>query len=355
MKFKRRQAALITLLAASLLLTACGDNGAVEAAGTSASAATPAPVETVKANKLTSLEVPAELVLEPGAELPFPVVGIMKDGSKADVAQTKGTSYESSASDLVKVDADGTIIVSKKANTGDTAKITVKLHDQSGTTNVTIKASLESTAKPGQGDTVVVTNPTDRAVVVNKQRALPGDYIPSDLVYPNVKFSFSDKIDKRKMRKEAAEALESLFAAAKKDKIELAAVSGYRSYNTQKSLFAHYVKVQGLERASQVSAKEGHSEHQTGLTMDVSSASAKFLLEEHFGDTKEGKWLAEHAHEHGFIIRYPEGKEKETGYAYEPWHIRYVGVDVATEIEEKDIILEQYFEDAIPVQGKTAK
>lgn len=352
MKSKQRHILLTSLLVTSLLLSACGSNEAAKPTDqTGTVTTTPAPVETVKQSKLTSLEVPKEIVLEPGAKLPFPVVGVMKDGSKADVSHTKGTSYESSESSLVKVDADGTLNVSAQAQTGDTAKITVNLHDQSGVTTIIVKASLQSTSKPGKGDKVVVTNATDRTVVVNKERALPSDYIPADLVYPNVKFSFTEKNDKRKMRSEAAKAIESLFDAAKKDNIELVAISGYRSFATQKSIFARNVKEQGLEVASQVSAREGYSEHQTGLTMDVSSASAKYSLEETFGDTKEGKWLAEHAHEHGFIIRYPKGKEEQTGYAYEPWHIRYVGVEVATEVKEKDMILEQYFQDAIPAQG----
>ncbi|WP_235857584.1 D-alanyl-D-alanine carboxypeptidase family protein [Paenibacillus albiflavus] len=352
MKSKRYNALFIALLAASLLLTACG--GDKETSETNANAS-PAPVESVKPNKLTSLEVPQELILEPGAETILTVIGVMKDGSKADVGHAKEINYESSNSKLINVNADGTMVASATANTGDTVNITVKLHDQTATTQVTIKTSLQSSAKPGEGNKVVVTNPTDRVVVVNKERALPEGYVPPDLVYPNVKFPYNDMVDKRKMRSEAAKALENMFEAAKKENVELAAVSGYRSYATQKSLFAHYVQVQGLEVASQVSAKEGFSEHQTGLTMDVSSASAKFQLEEFFGETKEGMWLAEHAHEYGFIIRYPKGKEQETGYAYEPWHIRYVGENVASVIKEKNIILEQYFDDAVPVQGTTNK
>ncbi|EAO56830.1 D-alanyl-D-alanine metallocarboxypeptidase [Bacillus thuringiensis serovar israelensis ATCC 35646] len=91
------------------------------------------------------------------------------------------------------------------------------------------------------------------------------------------------------------------------------------------------------------SAKPGHSEHQTGLVMDVSAKSFDNKLEQEFEQTKEGKWLAKNAHKTGFIIRYPKGKEDVTGYEYEPWHIRYVG-DIATNLFEKGLTLEEYKE-----------
>ena len=170
--------------------------------------------------------------------------------------------------------------------------------------------------------------------VVNKEYGLPEDYKPEDLVVPNVPFSFSGTLEKSYLRKEAAEALERLFNLAKKEGIQLNAVSGFRSYDYQK-LYANNVKRKGQEHTDRFSAKHGHSEHQTGLTMDVSSKSANNELELTFANTKEGKWLKENAHRAGFIIRYPKGKESITGYAYEPWHIRYVG-DIAESIYKKN-------------------
>ncbi|MGZ9585512.1 M15 family metallopeptidase [Paenibacillus marinisediminis] len=193
-----------------------------------------------------------------------------------------------------------------------------------------------------QGGKQVVTNPNSIYVVVNKERFLPEGYEPPDLVEPQVKFSFEEPHEKRHMRKEAADALEQLFAQAKEDGIELNAVSGYRSEKRQTSLYSHYVETQGEEYANRVSAKPGTSEHQTGLTIDVSSPSVNNELEQVFGDSEEGKWLAEHAHDSGFIIRYPKDGEEITGYMYEPWHIRYVGVDAATAIYEQGITLEQF-------------
>lgn len=193
-----------------------------------------------------------------------------------------------------------------------------------------------------------VSNPSDLTVLVNKKHNLPSNYVPPDLVKPNVPFSFKQDIPKRYMRKEAAQALENLFAKAKEDGVELYGVSAYRPYATQVAIFNSNAKAEGKDKANQTSAIPGQSEHQTGLAIDVSSKNMNFLLSEKFGETKEGKWLAEHAADFGFIIRYPKGKESITGYSYEPWHIRYVGVDNAKQIYEKGITLDEYLGDALP-------
>jgi D-alanyl-D-alanine carboxypeptidase len=195
----------------------------------------------------------------------------------------------------------------------------------------------------------VVAEPAAIEVLVNKINALPKDYAPSDLVEPDVPFIFSEKLDKRKMRKEAAEALEQLFAGAKSDEIGLAGVSGYRSYATQKALFQRYADRDGIEAASRYSARPGHSEHSTGLAMDVTGSDGKCAATDCFGGTPAALWLADHAHEYGFIIRYPNGKEEITGYKYEPWHLRYVGIELAEVIHTTGLTLEEYYEDAEPV------
>ncbi|CAM4053677.1 D-alanyl-D-alanine carboxypeptidase family protein [Mesobacillus thioparans] len=191
----------------------------------------------------------------------------------------------------------------------------------------------------------VIQNPQNTLALVNKIFGLPGNYIPGDLVRPNVLFSFGDaKLEKSLMRKEAAEAMEKMFAGARNDGIELAAVSGYRSYGRQETLFKAEVNKVGEEKALEAVARPGSSEHQTGLTMDISSKNNSFNLNEQFGSTKEGVWLAHNAHKYGFILRYPKGKEELTGYMYEPWHFRYVGIKAATEIYENDWTLEEYFD-----------
>jgi len=221
--------------------------------------------------------------------------------------------------------------------------------DQGNTSTDNSGADNTGSSEEGTGpDIAAASDVNSVAVLVNKEFALPDDYNPSDLVYPNVRFTFKEKIEKRMMRSEAAKALENLFDGAEKDGIYLAEVSAYRSHKTQTALFNRYVERDGEEKAKTYSAVPGHSEHETGLAIDVSGSDGKCAAEDCFGDTKEAEWLAKHASEYGFIIRYPEGKDSITGYKYEPWHIRYVGVDIASEIADRGITLEEYY-GSIPV------
>ncbi|SCW55823.1 D-alanyl-D-alanine carboxypeptidase [Paenibacillus tianmuensis] len=214
-----------------------------------------------------------------------------------------------------------------------------------------VKQTAQTDTKSGKktGDVQVVASPADIAVLVNKTYKLPDNYKPQDLVDPNVPFTFKEKLEKRKIRKEAAAALEKLFQAAKKDNLPLAGVSAYRSHETQKTVYNRYVQKDGEAAANKYSAKPGHSEHETGLAIDVAGSSGKCAAQDCFGATKEAKWLAEHAADYGFIIRYPEGKENITGYQYEPWHLRYVGVDTAKTIAKQGVTLEEYVKNAVPV------
>ncbi|EOD01234.1 D-alanyl-D-alanine carboxypeptidase family protein [Caldisalinibacter kiritimatiensis] len=190
-------------------------------------------------------------------------------------------------------------------------------------------------------DTIVI-NPVSRLALVNKNNRLTENYAPDNLVVPNIPFPYKEYYPKKLMREDAAYALEQLFNKAEEDGIDLYATSGYRSYSYQEYIFTSKVMERGINIANQTSAKPGESEHQTGLAMDVTSPSVNFRLTQSFGETKEGKWLKANAHKYGFIIRYPVNKEHITGYNYEPWHIRYVGKDVAKYIAENDITLEEY-------------
>ncbi|MDQ0273920.1 M15 family metallopeptidase [Cytobacillus purgationiresistens] len=194
-------------------------------------------------------------------------------------------------------------------------------------------------------DMNVIQNPKNVMALVNKQFSLPSDYIPNDLVRPNVAFSFGDEdIEKSYLRKEAADALKEMFEGAKAASIDLFAVSGYRSYDRQETVFNAEVTRVGEEKAVQVVAIPGSSEHQTGLSMDISSSSVNYGLTEEFEKVPEGKWLAENAHKYGFVLRYPKGKESITGYQFEPWHFRFVGKEAATVMFDKDWTLEEYFD-----------
>ncbi len=175
--------------------------------------------------------------------------------------------------------------------------------------------------------------------LVNKEYMIGADYVPDDLVMPDVKKSSSAVL----MRKEAAQALEEMFAAAKEEKITLVAVSGYRSYQTQRAIYNRRRKAAGKAHVERFVAVPGASEHQLGLAMDV-SRSKTAGLKASFGKTKEGIWLAENCYRFGFILRYRQEWEEVTGYGYEPWHIRYVGKEHALRIRELDVPLEEYVE-----------
>jgi zinc D-Ala-D-Ala carboxypeptidase len=190
----------------------------------------------------------------------------------------------------------------------------------------------------------VIQNPANILALVNKEFAL-GEYKPEDLVRPNVPFVFGNQeIEKAYIREEAARALEQMFAAAKSQQIFLTAISGYRSYDYQEMLLNREIEQYGKEKAVMAVAPPGQSEHQSGLAMDISSKSNEFQVNIEFGQTKEGKWLAENAYKYGFILRYPEDKVDITKYQYEPWHFRYVGPEAAKVIHENDWTLEEYFQ-----------
>ena len=177
-------------------------------------------------------------------------------------------------------------------------------------------------------------------ILVNKEYGLPKDYVPSDLTPVNIAFAQGVAESKKQMRADAARALEEMFQAALADGIELLGVSGYRSYYTQKKIYEKRLAEAGEEHVSRYNAKPGHSEHQTGLAMDVGCEGYTDLTER-FARTPAYRWLQKHAHEYGFIIRYTEYGEEETGYAFEPWHVRYVGEE-ATAIWESGMTLEKY-------------
>lgn len=177
-------------------------------------------------------------------------------------------------------------------------------------------------------------------ILVNKVYGLPWDYEPSDLTEANVAFAEGVVQSRKLMRADAALALEDMFEAALEDGIELLGVSGYRSYYTQKTIYERRLEEMGEKHVSRYNAKPGHSEHQTGLAMDVGCPGYTDLTER-FAKTDAYKWLRENAHLYGFIIRYTKDGEEETGYAFEPWHVRYVG-DEATAIWESGLTMEAY-------------
>lgn len=218
--------------------------------------------------------------------------------------------------------------------------------DEELSTEVSLQAQYFNVVET-VGDLQVITNPDNIVALVNKEYALPDDYVPTDLIRPDLKFSFGDAdVEKSYLREEAAKALEEMFAEAEKENIYLFAVSGYRSYQRQEEIFQASVKNQGEAHAFKYVAQPGMSEHQSGLAIDISAHSVNFELEETLEDTAEGKWMKENAHRFGFILRYPKAKVDITKYEYEPWHFRYVGKEIAETIYTNDWTLEEFFENA---------
>lgn len=189
---------------------------------------------------------------------------------------------------------------------------------------------------------VSTPNPNQLLALVNKNYQLEATYVPTDFVPLDVTLSTFALTGTNYLRRDAADATEKLFEAAKEEGIELLLRSGYISYETQKKNYEQDLYEMGMEYAEKISMRPGHSEHQLGLAIDVTSDSVNQSLSVDFAKTEEGKWVLEHANEFGFIIRYPENREAEVGYTYQPWHLRYVGVEVASEIYENDWVLEDY-------------
>ncbi len=173
-------------------------------------------------------------------------------------------------------------------------------------------------------------------VITNKHRPLtPKDYKPNDLVAPDVPLRLNASAEEMQVRREVGVALQAMFAAAKNEGLKLMVSSAFRSYDFQKGLYNRYVSQQGQAIADTQSARPGYSEHQTGLAVDLEPASRKCEVEACFADTPEGKWIAQHAHEYGFVVRYGKEQQAITGYIYEPWHVRYVGKSLAQEAHKK--------------------
>lgn len=185
--------------------------------------------------------------------------------------------------------------------------------------NKSVKASVKVTVKANSAAGTKVEGATyiKGILVVNKTYSLPSNYNPG--------------VDAT-----AQSALNAMIAAAANDGITLWVASGFRSYERQNRLYSNYVARDGKAEADRYSARAGHSEHQTGLAFDLNS------LDQSFGDTPEGKWIAANCWKYGFILRYPKEKEAQTGYMYEPWHVRYLGNENAKNVYNSGLCLEEY-------------
>lgn len=241
-----------------------------------------------------------------------------------------------------KKTAAGSYWIDSRLNTLEAGSYTITIHAQDRNGNsadqkftVTVKEKVEqkpkkvntpsddepSSASQSGGSTAASVEPyyVNGVLLVNKKHALPQNYGGMD--------------------SNAYAALQQLQAGAEAAGYSMPLISGYRSYAYQASLYNSYVAQDGQALADTYSARPGHSEHQSGLAFDIGA------LDNGYGNTPDGRWLYAHCADYGFIIRYPAGKESITGYQYEPWHVRYVGKEIASQIMAQGITLEEYLGD----------
>lgn len=198
---------------------------------------------------------------------------------------------------------------------------------------VNVKANNEWYDK----DTVVKADTSKgKLMLVNKFNQLSSDYTPQNIVEISNYYSY----DGNSISKETYDAYKEMWYAAKEKDLTLIVTSSYRDYKTQETLWNQYENSKGEKWADSVSARAGFSEHQSGLALDIVTYNT---VMNDFENTDEFKWLQDNAHKYGFILRYPKGKKDITGYDYESWHYRYVGIDAATSIHEKDITYDEYY------------
>ena len=219
----------------------------------------------------------------------------------------KSEIWESDDTKVAKVDGYGNITGISEGSC--TVTVTAAANKSvSASVKVTVTAPPQTHGEPTYIDGILIAN---------KTYALPADYAPG-------------------VQPEAEAAFKEMQSAAWNEGLNIWIASGYRSYEYQSGLYERYVNRSGKAEADRYSARPGHSEHQTGLAFDLNS------IDDSFADTAEGKWVAEHCHEYGFIIRYPKGAEDITGYIYEPWHIRYLGKETAEKVHNSGLTLEEY-------------
>lgn len=225
-------------------------------------------------------------------------------------ATNKVVSFMSSNQEIATVNTNG-LISAKKAGS---CKVSVMSFSGDG---VIVEVDIKVKEKPVVVNQQVSVTYIQGILVVNKSYPLPSSYNPG-------------------LNGEAMAAFESMKKAAAIEGINLFIVSGFRSYSHQATLYKNYVSISGRTETDRFSARPGHSEHQSGLALDLNSASSSFA------GTKEAIWLANNSFSFGFIVRYPQGKEAITGYKYEPWHMRYLGIENATKVFNSGLCLEEY-------------
>lgn len=245
-------------------------------------------------------------------------VGETRSVTVINKTNSQGSYIWESSNTAVAIAEDGTVmgisegscdISVKISGTDHSAQLRVYVEPES---DKTLESNINHEVKIEDGLTYI-----DGILIANKSYSLPADYDPG-------------------VNQEALDAFNEMASDAANEGLDIHISSAYRSYHDQERIYNRYVEDDGAELADTYSSRPGHSDHQTGLAFDLNS------IDDSFGDTPESDWVAENAHKYGFIIRFPKGKDKYTGYQYEPWHIRYLGVDKATEVYKSGLSLEEF-------------
>ena len=272
-----------------------------------------------------------------------------KETYKFDINVVDTTAPVIEAEDNITINIDDEVDLVKYATVSDNSKEDIKVGiegdydlDKAG------KYNLKYVAKDSSGNEVsydfilnIVEDPNNRSFVTSKgfvAKVVDGVTYIDGVLIVNKTYSLPEEYGSG-LTTNTTNAFNSMQKDASKEGLNLYISSGYRSYYTQKTLYNNYVARDGVANADTYSARAGHSEHQTGLAFDLNT------IDESFANTKEGKWVSNNCYKYGLILRYPKGKENITGYIYESWHLRYVGVELATKLYNNGnwITLEEYY------------
>lgn len=282
-----------------------------------------------------AITTPVEITTPSGEETSTSTSASTSSASESATEKTTSTSTETSSSSTETASAEGTTAGGSEEATS--AEQTTGASEAESTTGAT---SLSGSGEGGFYADIKVTDISyGILMLINKQYRLPDDFEQDDLVAIPSNYHVADGKE-YKMQKEAAEAFYKMSDAAWNEsggKIDLRIISGYRSHSYQDWLYNHYANTYGKEEADTYSARPRHSEHETGLCCDID------MVDQRYEQTESFKWLVNNAQDYGYILRYEKGKEHITGYMYEPWHWRYIGVETAQAVKESGLTYEEYF------------